>query len=79
MPLANSIQLFNGEKAVTIFEAKREINAIDLKGSMLVIGEKAMPGQLISAILVDIRELDHPREFNYQKTQINLIALSSDG
>lgn len=38
-----------------------------------------MPGQLVSAILVDIKDLDNPRVFNYQKTQINFIALSCDG
>lgn len=38
-----------------------------------------MPGQLVSAILVDINDLEHPRLFNYQKTQITFIALSCDG
>lgn len=81
MPLANSIQLFDGSKATTVFETKREINALDLRGSLLVLGERASPGQLISAVLVDLKDLDNPRarEFNYQKTKINLIALSPDG
>jgi hypothetical protein len=61
MPLANSIQLFDGAKASTIYETKREINAMDLRGSLLALGEKASPGQLISAILLDIRNLDSPR------------------
>ena len=79
MPLATSLQFFDGEKSHSIFECKREISAIDMKGYFIIIGEKASPGQLISAVLLDIRAIDKPKIFNYQKTQINLIAVSPDG
>ena len=39
----------------------------------------ASPGQLISAILLDINNLDKPKVFNYQKTRIDFITLSVDG
>ena len=54
MPIANAIQLFDGLKSNIIFEAKREISAIDMRGSLIVLGEKASPGQLISAVLLDM-------------------------
>jgi hypothetical protein len=54
MPLANSLQFFNGIKSTTIYQAKREISALDMKRNMIIIGEKASPGQLISAILVNV-------------------------
>lgn len=50
-----------------------------MKDTLLCIGEKASPGQLISAVLVDLQDLANPRVFNYQKTQINFITVSSDG
>lgn len=57
MPLANSLQYFDGNKSYSIFECKREISAIDMNGYFITIGEKASPGQLISAVLLDIRTL----------------------
>jgi hypothetical protein len=79
MPLANALQLFDGNKARIIFEAKREISAVDMRDRLIVIGEKASPGQLISAILIDIDHPEHPRIFNYQKTRIDFVSISLDG
>jgi hypothetical protein len=79
MPLASSLQFFDGTKSYGIFECKREISAIDMQGYFIAIGEKASPGQLISAVLLDIRAIDKAKIFNYQKTQINFIAVSPDG
>lgn len=79
MPIANAIQLFDGQKSTIVFSVKRDISALEMRGNLICIGEKASPGQLISAILVDLNDLDHPRIFNYQKTQINFISISLDG
>lgn len=54
MPLANSLQFFDGVKSTTIYQTKREISALDMKRNMIIIGEKASPGQLISAVLVNV-------------------------
>ena len=45
----------------------------------MCIGERASPGQLISATLLNLKELDKPKVFNYQKTTINFISISLDG
>ena len=79
MPLANSLQFFNGSKTTTVYEAKREISALDMRHPFIVIGEKASPGQLISAVLLDTRNLSKAKVFNYQKSQISLMAVSGDG
>ena len=79
MPIANAIQLFNGEKATIIYSGKREISAIDMRGSLVCLGEKASPGQLISAVLLDLNNIDNPKIFNYQKTLISLVSISLDG
>ena len=50
-----------------------------MRGSLICIGEKASPGQLISAILLDLKDIDNPKKFNYQKTGINFISISLDG
>jgi hypothetical protein len=79
MPLANSLQFYDGKKTTTVHQTKREIGALDMRGSLIGIGERASPGQLISAVLLDTRDLEHPKVFNYQKTQITHIALSANG
>jgi hypothetical protein len=50
-----------------------------MRGPFIGIGEKASPGQLISAVLLDTREIEKAKIFNYQKTQISYLAVSSDG
>jgi len=68
IPLANSLQFFDGTKSTTICQTKRFINAIDMKNNFIGIGEKASPGQLISAVMLDTRDLSTHKTFNYQKT-----------
>lgn len=79
MPLANSLQFYDGHKTFTVHQTKREISTLDMKGHFIGIGERASPGQLISAVLLDTRDLEKPRVFNYQKTQITHISLNSNG
>lgn len=50
-----------------------------MRGSLVAIGERASPGQLISAILLDLGDTDNPKIFNYQKTSINFVSISLDG
>lgn len=78
-PLANSLQFYDGKKTRTIHQCKREIAALDMRGHWIGIGERASPGQLISAVLLDTREPEAARVFNYQKTQISHIAIGSNG
>jgi hypothetical protein len=57
MPLANSLQFYDGVKTSTVHETKREISAIDMRNNLIGIGERASPGQLISAVLLDTQNL----------------------
>jgi hypothetical protein len=50
-----------------------------MRGSLVAVGERASPGQLISAILFDLGDRNNPKVFNYQKTTINYLSISSDG
>jgi len=38
MPLANSVQFFDGEVSIPIYQTKREISAIDMKNNFIGIG-----------------------------------------
>ena len=78
MPLANSLQFYDGHKTSSVHQIKREISALDMRGHFIGIGERASPGQLISAVLLDTRDLEKARLFNYQKTQITHISLNSN-
>ena len=71
--------MFDGERSEVVFTGKREISAIDMRGNLVLLGERASPGQLISAVLVDIDDRSHPKVYNYQKTQINFVSISVDG
>ena len=50
-----------------------------MRGKLIAVGEKASPGELISAVLIDTDQPSEPKIFNYQKTEIKHIALSCDG
>jgi hypothetical protein len=50
-----------------------------MRGHFIGVGERASPGQLISAAIIDTRDLSKPKVFNYQKTQITHLAISSNG
>jgi hypothetical protein len=39
-----------------------------MKNDFITIGEKASPGQLISAVVLDMKDLSNGKIFNYQKT-----------
>lgn len=78
MPLANSLQLFDGEKSTLVAETRRQIAAMDMRGKKIAVGEKASPGELISAVIINTDYPQHPKVYNYQKTEIRHIALSCD-
>jgi hypothetical protein len=79
MPLANSLQFFDGTISTTIYKTKHPVSVIDMRGKFIAVGEQASPGQLISATLLTLDKLEEPKVFNYQKTGIQLIAVSPDG